>query len=306
MCGRLTRRLDCRGFVLALVLVLLAALFIMAFSLGAAVRGDLRQARRFQDRTAAEFVARGGIEWVMHVLNQFERQDALWRAPWQQYQAGFEAHRLGPGRFDVAYVDAAGDLRYGFRDEEARVNLNRASADVLAALPGLDVSAASEIVARRQRRPWSQPEALIGAGIVTPAVLHGTASAPGLAAYLTTWGSGKINVNTAPVPVLAAVPGLTPPQAAAIVQYRHGDDAQAGTADDRYFHGLTEVAQLPGLAGVALEQALEVLTVEPTTFRVVVTGRVEGPDGAVPIHRQLAIVDRSARPARVQYWRQLE
>jgi DNA uptake protein ComE-like DNA-binding protein len=306
MSGILTRRIDRRGYVLALVLVLLAALFIMAFSLGAAVRSNLTQSRRFQDQTAAEFVARGGIEWVIHYLNQLDRQEALWQAPWQRQQTLFQEHRLGPGTFEIAYVDVAGDLRYGFRDEEARVNLNRASADLLASLPGLGTSAAAEIVARRQRRRWSRPEALVEAGVLASPAFSGTASAPGLVAYLTTWGSGKINLNTAPLPVLAAVPGLTPQQAAAIVRYRRGIDAQAGTADDQHFRRLADVARVPGLALTELGRALEVLTVEPTTFRVVVTGRVRGQHGAVQRHRRLAIVDRSARPVRVQYWQQPE
>jgi type II secretory pathway component PulK len=297
MSGILTRRIDCQGYVLVLALVLLAALFIMGFSLGTAVHSNLTQSRRFQDQTAAEFVARGGIEWVVHYLNQLERQEALWRAPWQQQQAMFQEHRLGPGTFDIAYVDAAGGLRYGFRDEEARVNLNRASAALLAALPGLNASTAGEIVARRQRRRWPRPEALVGTGLM---------ASPASAAYLTTWGSGKININTAPLPVLAAVPGLTPQQVAAIVRYRRGDDAQADTADDRHFRSLAEVARLLGVALTELDPALGVLTVEPTTFRVVVTGRVREQHGAVQVYRRLAIVDRSAQPVRVQYWQQLE
>ena len=31
------------------------------------------------DETAAEFLARGGIEWAMHYLHELERQDDMWQ-----------------------------------------------------------------------------------------------------------------------------------------------------------------------------------------------------------------------------------
>lgn len=298
----LTRRINRRGYVLVVVLGLLAALLIMGLSLGTAVRSNLAQSRRFQDDTAAEFVARGGIEWVIHYLNQLERREELWRAPWQHQSALFRERGLGPGTFDIVVVEADDSLRYGLQDEEARVHLNRAPAELLAALPGLSDATAGDVVQGRRQQPWSVPEALLGAGIVTPMAFYGTASAPGAAPYVTAWGSGKINVNTAPRQVLAVVPGVTPQQAEAIVRYRQGDDGQPGTADDQHFRRLDDLGRLPGLSAADLDDARMFLTVEPTAFRFVVTGRVPGQGGAEQTHRRLAIIDRSARPMRVHSW----
>src|SRR5215510_9558265 len=70
------------GYVLIIVMGLLAALSVMAFSLGAATRADLEQTQRFQDETVAELLSKAGIEWAIHYLNTVERQETLWQAPW--------------------------------------------------------------------------------------------------------------------------------------------------------------------------------------------------------------------------------
>jgi hypothetical protein len=80
--------------VLVIVMGLLAALGVMALSLGAATRVDLAQTRRFQDETAAELLAKAGIDWTIHYLNTVERQDTLWQAPWTSQTALFQGRPL--------------------------------------------------------------------------------------------------------------------------------------------------------------------------------------------------------------------
>src|SRR5712691_9292257 len=99
-----------QGYALVIVLGLLAILGVMALSLGAATRVDLEQTRRFQDETAAELLAKAGIEWTIHYLNTVERQGTLWQAPWYVQSAMFQARALGPGTFDVRYSDPSGEL----------------------------------------------------------------------------------------------------------------------------------------------------------------------------------------------------
>lgn len=295
-----------KGYVLIIVLGLLSTLFIMAMSLGAAVRADLAQTRRFQDETAAEFLARGGIEWAMHYLNELERQDGLWRAAWQSQPAQFQRRRLGPGTFELTSADTTGVLRYGMQDEEARVNLNTAPPALLAALPGLTAATAEAIVARRQQQPWAVPEELVGPDLVASSAFSGTAEQAGVGAYLTVWGSGKINVNTAPLPVLAALPGMTPALAQALVHFRQGDDQVPGTVDDRPFRQIADVLLVPGISRTALARFEALLTVAPTAFRVLATGRVQSGQGTERVHRRLAIIDRTSRPAQIRHWQSVE
>jgi DNA uptake protein ComE-like DNA-binding protein len=238
---------NTQGYVLVIVMGLLAALGVMALSLGAATRVDLAQTRRFQDETAAELLAKAGIDWTIHYLNTVARQGTLWQAPWTSQAALFQDRPLGAGAFDVQYTDPGGTLHYGLQDEEARVNLNTAPVAVLAVLPGVGPELAEAIVKYRQQGPWEAPEDLLHHGLVSPPVWYGSTGQVGLSAYLTVWGSGKININTASPMIMAAVPGMTPALVEAIVRYRQGDDQQLGTSDDRYFHTVADLATLPGV-----------------------------------------------------------
>src|SRR5215475_7749232 len=246
---------NTQGYVLVIVMGLLAALGVMALALGTAARVDLEQTRRFQDETAAELLAKAGIDWTMHYLNTVERQGTLWQAPWSSQAGMFREHHLGPGTFDVQYADPSGTLHYGLQDEEARVNLNTASAVFLAALPGVDQALATAIVEQRQQEPWRAPEELLHRGLVSASVWYGSAGQAGLSVYLTVWGSGKINVNTASPVIMAAVPGLTPVLVEPIVRYRQGDDQQLGTWDERHFRTVAELATLAAGGRSALERA---------------------------------------------------
>jgi len=218
----------------------------------------------------------------------------------------FQGRPLGAGTFDVQYTDSGGALHYGLQDEEARVNLNTAPIALLAALPGVGTELAEAIVAQRQQEPWGAPEDLVHRGLVSPFMWYGSAAQAGFNTYLTVWGSGKININTAPPVVLAAVPGLTPGLVEAMVRYRQGDDQQLGTSDDRHFRTVADLATLPGVDPHGLERAEVFLTVTPSAFRFIATGRVPHGSSQARTHRRLAVLERTAQATDVRYWRQLE
>ncbi len=294
------------GYILITTLGLLSALLILALSLGATVRSDLVQSRQFQDETAAEFLAKGGLEWAMHYLNELERNDRIWQAPWTHPSPHFQNHTLGSGAFDLTHVDATGTQQYGMQDEAARINLNTASQALLAALPGLTAATARAIVTQRRQRPFATPEELLDRGIVSSPTFYGTPKQHAVSPYLTVWGSGKINLNTAPLPVLAALPGMTAAMATAVRRYRQGDDQEPGTADDRHFRTVDDLLTLPEIGPTALPHFKTFLTVVPTAFRVIVTGRVPNAQGVNRTHQRLAVIDRASRPTRILYWQRLE
>jgi len=293
-----------KGYALVIVMGVLATLGVMALSLGAATRVDLEQTRRFQDETAAELLAKAGIDWTIHYLNTVERQGTLWQAPWSSQAAIFRARPLGPGTFDIQYTDPSGTLYYGLQDEEARVNLNTAPVALLAALPGVGKELAEAIVTRRQQEPWGAPEELLYRGLVSAPVWDGSAGQAGLSTYLTVWGSGKMNVNTASPVVLAALPGMTPAMMEAIVRYRQGDDQQLGTGDDRYFRTLADLATELGQSG--LERVEAWLTVTPSAFRFIATGRVPSGTRQARTHQRLVVLERTAQATALRYWRRLD
>ena len=171
----------------------------------------------------------------------------------------FQGRPLGAGTFDVQYTDPGGMLHYGLQDEETRVNLNTAPVELLAALPGMSAELAEVIIKQRQQAPWGAPEELVHRGLVSAPVWYGSAGQAGLHAYLTVWGSGKININTASPVVMAAVPGMTPTLVEAMMRYRQGDDQQLGTSDDRYFRTLADLATLLGVERSDLERTADLI-----------------------------------------------
>ena len=295
-----------KGYALVIVMGLLVVLTVMALSLGAATRVDLEQTRRFQDETAAELLAKAGIDWTIHYLNTVERQGTLWQAPWSSQAAMFREHHLGPGTFDVQYADPSGTLHYGLQDEEARVNLNTASAVFLAALPGVDQALATAIVEQRQQEPWRAPEELLHRGLVSASMWHGSAGQAGLGVYLTVWGSGKINVNTASPVILAAVPDMTPAMVEALVHYRQGEDQQLETTDDRYFRRVADLAMVPGIDQSRLDRVGTLLTVTSNAFRFIATGRVSSATGQTRTLQRLVVLERTAQGTALRYWRQVD
>ena len=295
-----------QGYVLVIVMGLLAALGVMALSLGTATRAELLQTRRFQDETASELLAKAGIDWTIHYLNTVARQGTLWQAPWTSQAALFQSHPLGAGTFDVQYTDPSGTLHYGLQDEEARVNLNTAPVALLAALPGMSTELAEAIVKHRQQGLWGGPDELLYRGLISAPGWYGNAGQAGLSAYLTVWGSGKININTASPVVMTAVPGFTPALIESIMYYRQGDDQQLGTSDDRYFQTVEDLATLTGGDRTGLEQAGAFLTVTPSAFRFITTGRVRSTTSQARTHRLLAVIERTAQTTALRYWQQLD
>ena len=142
-------------------------------------------------------------------------------------------------------------------------------------------------------------------GIIPAAIYYGTAEETGIGQYLTVWGSGKININTAPQLVLAALPGMTSAMAEAIVRHRLREDQQPGTADDRHFQGVADLLALDAIDRNAVARFETLITMAPTAFRVIATGRVVSGQGVTSIDRRLAIIDRASRPTRIQHWRRL-
>jgi len=110
---------------------------------------------------------------------------------------------------------------------------------------------------------------------VTPRLFHGTAETPGLNRYVTIDGmtagksnsftyQGKININTAELPVLAALlPSGNEDLAEAIFEYRQE------TSDDEFIHDLsssTWYTDVPGLGNI--EIAPELITTTSDFFRI--------------------------------------
>jgi general secretion pathway protein K len=92
----------------------------------------------------------------------------------------------------------------------------------------------------------------------------------GLKDVFTTFGDGKININTADANVLQLIPGVDDATAQAIIKTRAGPDGVEGTGDDLPYMSASDV-QRAGINQQALQSINQFCDVRSHTFEVLVT-----------------------------------
>ena len=201
---------------------------------------------------------------------------------------------LGEGRYRVAAVDV-----------NSRINVNLATEQMLAALleeAGLPVDDAAALAqaildwidgddlrraqgaeAAEYRQlgldhlPRNGPvptlDELLWVRGMTPEILYGAADdrGAGIARWLTVHGSGKINLNTAPREVLAALPGFTPSVVAVVLDLRQR----------RWIWSISDVAADPRLSGDASLEAVAARLIKLTAEGLGTEGAWVRSQGAV-------------------------
>ncbi len=207
--------------------------------------------------------------------------DALSQA-WASNKELFDNHVFGEGSYTIGYEYPSAEddekepvMLYGLMDEESKININRAAEDTLFNLLvyfDIDEDKAREIAGavidwrdKDDNAASSQLRLLYGAensyyqGLASPyacknsdfdsiyelCLVKGVTSEvmEKISPYITVFGDGKVNINTAPEPVLSALigPGFSS-LCSKIVDYREGDDDTIGTRDDAWFsYGSTVV-----------------------------------------------------------------
>jgi type II secretory pathway component PulK len=231
------------------VLLLLALLLTIV--------GEFSQAMRIEAVTAANF--RSGITetWLAEAAYQRALAEILPDALWHELDVDgalvFRRTRLGtatvPERLDVRVEP--GRLSYRLTDESARINLNRATRDVLDRLlqdlgaektdrdtiidsiqdwrdpneehrlngAESDYYLALPVPYRSKNGDFNSVDELLQVRGMTRELLYGRPDAPGLAEHLTVFGPGVTNMNTASPVVLRAL-GFAPAEVDFIVSRR--------------------------------------------------------------------------------------
>lgn len=90
----------------------------------------------------------------------------------------------------------------------------------------------------------------------------------GLVNIFTVYGDGKININTASVMILAALPGLDEEVAETILTYRAGYDGRLGTDDDMYLASTEDLVNLEGLTELQIELLGQYCCFDSEYFRI--------------------------------------
>ncbi len=318
-----------RGFVLLASLWVMVMLGVLLATLSYQVRVEAALERRFIDQSQLRLAARGAIHTTMaHIKSHSEswhsRRDEWWATEthWRALQIGDILIDVVPKLPEVEQPaanpqseDPQQDVVFGPVDAESRLNINSATAEQLAALPGMSRAAADDVLQQREQRQQAYDAATRQAEVIRvpqadddsgltlvdgpltsiPAVLTQAGidledeQAALLPDFLTTVSSGKINVNTAAVPVLAAI-GLSREAISSITSQR----------DNRPFESTDALARLVGDADdESAREQLATLDTHSATFRITAHARLLHRDD---IYRLEAVVFNDGERLRVVQW----
>ncbi len=137
-------------------------------------------------------------------------------------------------------------------DEDSKININTAPADVLARLPGIDMDMATAITGSKWR-PFKIKEELFLIEDMTPEIYDKIKD------LVTVDSQGQININTAGPEVLSAI-GFDDDLIGVIKEFRAGEDGIEGTQDDGIFDDpSTIIDKLSSLSGFSSSLEAELL-----------------------------------------------
>ena len=235
---------DRRGVALMLVLWLIVVLGVVATAIAASTHADSTLTWNLRARATARYAAESGIVVATGLLGQLLQttsSDETRARTFQDIDRHFDHLRevpIGTGRFGIAVIDL-----------NARIDLNRSDLSVVQALFAQFTDDTRAELAAAGVADWIDADDLVrpgGAELAdyvtmdspyTPRnapldrlddlahILHvGDALAAAVAPYVTVASDGLVNVNSAPEPVLSALPGLGAARARDIVTRRTGGE----------------------------------------------------------------------------------
>lgn len=237
-----------RGFVLVCVLWVLAILTVVAVGYGQRAMLDRRAAAYSLDHTEAMMMARAAVHrGVVAVKNKLRVAAAA-------AQFGGDVTYLGQAWaqpidlletdiFDIKKEEYKNDtVTCTIIDLDRYIDINSVSEDFLENVKPLSRTVIRKIMARRNGteeglegpcafRCIEELKYLDG---MDEEDWFGKKGTPGIENLLTTWGDGKVNINTAPEAVLLCIPDLRKSAIEGILRYRAGPDGEVGTSDDGY------------------------------------------------------------------------
>jgi len=327
------------GSILILALWAVCMLAALSVILGYEVRQKIRLAYRLDEKERLSLAAEAGVMQALALVSSSDEKS--WSSladPWSVNEPLFKDVALKGGFYRVGYdvTDGEGNAVtwFGLMDEERKVNLNTADAGVIERLCvslGIDESEAQGLAAcivdwRDKDSDTASPapgaEDAYYRGLLDP---YDAKDAPlsvpeelmlvkGMTAeffrklegYVTVYGSGKVNINTAPEPVLAAL-GLSQGVIRDIVSFRAGRDTIPGTIDDGFFETpLVIVQKLTQSNALTEDEMTELANASAASLGTVSTSfyvlsRGYSPGGTVPGATVRAVIDTKGS---ILYWQE--
>lgn len=327
-----------KGSILMVTLWSLFLLVVFAIQLGYGVRQKLILIHRLEERNKLHYIAEAGVKQAIFELGKAAQGDYdSFSDTWSNDIGVFKERRLGGGQFTVSYahIDEKTGLvytRYGVVDEQRKININRVDQNVLRQLLRIVLSygkeeaqelAASIIDWRDKDSELSIPigsaedfdyqalrysyeakdsefevleELLLVRGIDEDIFNK-------IGDYITIYGDGKININTASEAVLLAL-GLSQGLVDKIIAFRYGENGILGNADDKVFVLATtiipELSQYRSLSESELAELSRVvernLVVKSNNFKIRSKSELNNKKETAEI---ICVIDRTGK---ILYW----
>lgn len=281
-----------KGIALVLTLLILTVLVVTGLELNRAVRVEATLAGNFRDLTQAGYIAQSGVEIARALIKEDDPAYDSWQDKWAQFEnlSFLSANFFPEGHFTGRITDEAGkfnlnglvDSSTQLVDAKKKEQLERLlyvlgqPADwVEALLDWLDTDdqprtrGAERDYYSSLKKPYpakngdlnSIEELLLLKGM-EPGILYGKEGREGLRDYVTVHSEGKININTASLPVLMSLsPSVTKTMAQAVLDYRRLTP----------FKTLNDLLSVPGW-GTVLPQISFYITVKSNYFAVEIIG----------------------------------
>ncbi len=266
-----------KGAVLIFVLWVLSFLAVLAVNLGYGVRQKMTFMKRIESRSQAQHVVEGGVKVaVTLLLNDLQRNQFQYTAAAKTFRhnnpSRFADIRMEDGSCEVSYPvgtpSTSQDRMFGVIDEESKINVNTADKLTLQSIisqvlvvddnyaeklaesiydwrqlgdseikgfTGDDYYSNLKFPYPKKSLPFEMPDELL--------LIKGMDRAKYeiLRNFVTVYGNGQVNVNTASKQVLIAL-GLKETVADKILALRRGPDGVDNTADDHMFYRTFDIA----------------------------------------------------------------
>ncbi|MFA4991259.1 MAG: hypothetical protein WC569_01580 [Candidatus Omnitrophota bacterium] len=259
--------------IIALWSISLLSMFSVMLSYGVRQRAAL--VKRLDEKDKLALILEAGTRKAFVELgnSSVNTYDSLVDA-WNDNPAVFQGFAIGDGEIDVFYDyinDTSGSMErhYGLVDEERKINLNKIDRPVLERLfqivLGFDETTSQELAA--SIIDWRDSDSALSIPLGSAEgeyyrdaaypydaknydieVLDELLLVKGMTAdaldrirdYVTIYGDGRINANTAPRTVFLAL-GLESDIADDIISFRSGKDQVQGTSDDNVFEAVSDI-----------------------------------------------------------------
>ena len=262
-----------RGSILLFALWSLLLLTTFAVTLGVIVRQKITLVVRLEERNRLHLIAQSGVKKAVVVLNTiFQVNDTPDFVTTKQKRHNNEDQfgniLLGEGSIEIAYEDshkgASPEKHYGIIDEGSKINANTADIATVKSLiknvlhwkeeavDSLALAIAdwrgfheSEMTGFNSDKYYENLEDPYAAKDSAFEVIDELLLVKGmngeildqLRPYLTIYGDGRVNINTAPAAVLVSL-GLSDDLVKKILAVRQGPDGIEATGDDHVFQNI--------------------------------------------------------------------